>query len=157
MHSYPTCDSNQRSQILKKDKHLRPSGHYDFFLSCPKYYHQFSVLTHPLTVTLSQILPPVLCPHTPPNCSIYLGRGTKFYALTIVLDYCKSSQIVPPKNFPQNLRIPSLMPNFNSTSLWIRNMKLLYLCDKMNCHAARKTNMKKRPVGNWIHRSLPNT
>jgi hypothetical protein len=32
--------------------------------------------------TLAQILPPVLCPHTPPNCSIYLGRETKFYALT---------------------------------------------------------------------------
>jgi len=36
-------------------------------------------------------------------------------------------------------------------------MKLLYLCDTLNCHAAGKTGIKKRPTGNRIHRSLPNT
>ena len=109
MHSYPMCDWNQRSQIFKEDKNLRSSGHYGlFFLPWPKYYYQFSILT-------------------PPNCSVYLGRGTKFYALTKLLNYCNSSQIVSPEKFPQNLRIPSLMPKFNSTSPWMRNMKLLYL------------------------------
>jgi len=139
MHSYPTCDWNQRSHIFKEVINLRPRGHYGlFFLRWPKYYYQFSILTLP-------------------NCSIYLGQGTKFYPLTKLLNYCNSLQIVSHEKFPQNLRIPSLMPKFNSTSPWMRNMKLLYLCDMLNCHAARKTRMKKRPIRNRIHHSLSNT
>ena len=50
--------------------------------------------------TLDQILLSVLCSHTLPDCSIYLGRGTKFYALTKLLNYCNTSQIVSSENFP---------------------------------------------------------
>jgi len=109
-----------------------------FFSRWPKYYYQFSILT-------------------PPNCSIYLGLGTKFYALTKLLNYCNSSQIVNPKNFHRiygyRLKCRSLIPRVPEWEIWS-----CFICViRWIAMQIGKLVMKKRPIRNRIHHSLSNT
>ena len=64
MHSYPTSDSNQRSQIFKEDRHLRSIGHYDLFFHVGPNITISSLFSHtPWLFDLSRARDQILCPN----------------------------------------------------------------------------------------------